>query len=130
MLADPEVEDWLPERVQLARKVRSLTQPELALKTGLAQSAISEIEAGRRKVSSAEARKLADGLDVPRAMFYEDRITLTLTLDGSEVRLTASVPDPLLNGSFQRLEERARLSSVRFSRVTSSGNQLKLVAVG
>ncbi|MBI4405745.1 MAG: helix-turn-helix transcriptional regulator [Deltaproteobacteria bacterium] len=47
------------ERLENARKVRQLTQEELASKSGLSQSTISRIESGEKLMSVTDARKLA-----------------------------------------------------------------------
>jgi transcriptional regulator with XRE-family HTH domain len=52
------------ERLSAARKFRQLSQGELALKTRLKQSAISQFETGRRSPSFHNLRRIADALEV------------------------------------------------------------------
>jgi transcriptional regulator with XRE-family HTH domain len=51
-------------RLSTARKIRRLSQDDLARKTRLKQSAISQFETGRRSPSFHNLRRLADALDV------------------------------------------------------------------
>ena len=51
-------------RLQKTRKLRELSQDELANKAGLASTAISHFESGKRKPSFDNLRKLADALEV------------------------------------------------------------------
>lgn len=53
-----------PALLKKAREIRELNQAELATRTGLQPSAISHFEAGTRKPSFANLRKLADALNV------------------------------------------------------------------
>lgn len=52
------------QRLSAARKFRRLSQGELARKTHLKQSAISQFETGRRAPSFHNFRRLADALEV------------------------------------------------------------------
>lgn len=52
------------QRLSAARKFRRLSQGELARKTRLKQSAISQFETGRRAPSFHNLRRLADALEV------------------------------------------------------------------
>jgi transcriptional regulator with XRE-family HTH domain len=52
------------QRLSTARKFRRLSQGELARKTRLKQSAISQFETGRRAPSFHNLRRLADALEV------------------------------------------------------------------
>ena len=47
------------------RDWRAVTQTDLALKTGLGQGYISDLESGRRKGTAAALKKIAAALDVP-----------------------------------------------------------------
>ena len=53
-----------PERLKKARELRSLTQADLARRAEFDPSAVSHFEAGSRKPSLDNLRKLADALDV------------------------------------------------------------------
>ena len=52
------------KRLQQTRKTRKLNQEELAVKAGLATTAVSHFESGTRKPSFDNLRKLADALEV------------------------------------------------------------------
>ena len=51
-------------RVRMARKHAGLSQAQVAKLLGLHRPAVSEIEAGRRRLSADEAARLAEALDV------------------------------------------------------------------
>ena len=53
-----------PERLKHARKLRGLSQVELANRSGLQSSAISHFETKARRPSFENLRRLADALDV------------------------------------------------------------------
>ena len=50
-------------KLREARESMGISQYELSVKSGIPRSAISEIESGRRNVSVAKLKKLADGLN-------------------------------------------------------------------
>jgi transcriptional regulator with XRE-family HTH domain len=50
----------IAERLRLAREAAGLTQGQVAAKLGLHRPAVSEIEAGRRRVSAEELIAMAD----------------------------------------------------------------------
>ncbi len=54
-----------PERLKHARDLRGLTQADLAERSQLQPSAISHFEAGTRKPSFENLRRLATALEVP-----------------------------------------------------------------
>jgi predicted transcriptional regulator len=54
-------------RLKALRKWRGLTQSEIAEKTGLTQSFLSDLESRRRTASRDTAEKIADALAVPLA---------------------------------------------------------------
>lgn len=51
-------------RLRTAREMRSLSQAELAAKTGLPPSSIAHFEGGKRKPSFDNLRKLSEALEV------------------------------------------------------------------
>lgn len=51
-------------RLRAAREMRSLSQAELAAKTGLPPSSIAHFEGGKRKPSFDNLRKLSEALEV------------------------------------------------------------------
>lgn len=52
------------ERVRQLRKQKKFSQEELAQRTGLHRTYISDIERGNRNVSLENIKKIADALDV------------------------------------------------------------------
>lgn len=64
MAKKAETGNSFPERLVKARKMRGLSQEELAEKSGLKAAAVSHFETGARKPSFDNLRKLADALDV------------------------------------------------------------------
>jgi len=56
--------ELLPNRLRAARKLRDLEQAALAAKAGLPPTSISHFEAGARKPSFDNLRRLAQALDV------------------------------------------------------------------
>ena len=58
-----------------ARKLRNMTQKELAEKTGIDQSDISKIETGNANPALSTLKRLADGLDmVLRIEFVQKKL--------------------------------------------------------
>lgn len=104
-------------RLRLARLDRGVSQNEIGRQLGLHGTQVSLMERGMRDPSLTELDRLAQILGRPVAWL----------LATDDPFGESSVSDPLLNGPFQGLEESAKISSVRFSRVTSSGHELKLV---
>lgn len=62
--ADQAATAGLPKRLQLARKVRGLSQCQVAIKACLQPAAVSHFETGGRTPSFANLRSLADALGV------------------------------------------------------------------
>ena len=63
-LEDPVPSDVFPQRLRIARDMRGLDQSALAEKSGLPPSSISHFEAGSRKPSFENLRRLANALEV------------------------------------------------------------------
>jgi len=57
-------QDVFPERLKSARDMRKLTQAELGTKANLPSTSIAHFEAGSRKPSFFNLRKLAETLEV------------------------------------------------------------------
>ena len=55
----------LPERVHNLRKIKNLTQGELAKTSGVSQAYLSQIETGEANPTVATLQRIADALDVP-----------------------------------------------------------------
>lgn len=64
MTANPQAHSELGQRLRQAREQAGLSQGQVARKLGLHRPAVSEIEAGRRKVSAEEISRLAELYDV------------------------------------------------------------------
>lgn len=61
---NPIPSDAFPQRLRIAREMRELDQSGLAEKSGLPPSSISHFEAGSRKPSFENLRRLANALNV------------------------------------------------------------------
>jgi transcriptional regulator with XRE-family HTH domain len=66
-------------RLRAARREAGLSQAEVSDKTGIGRVAISEIESGRRKVSSLELANLARVLAREPAFFLSDQASVRPT---------------------------------------------------
>ncbi len=78
------------EEVRRRRKELGLTGAQLAERAGLAPSAVSQIETGRRTPSSASVLKIAEGLGVGVGELYPKvQPRLPLETDGVSVGLDA-----------------------------------------
>lgn len=64
MTAPKKPSELFADRLQKARELRELSQSSLAAKAGLPASSISHFEAGSRKPSFENLRRLARALDV------------------------------------------------------------------
>lgn len=60
MTADDVQKDRLASRLRTAREMAGLSQGQVAKILGLHRPSVSEMEAGRRKVSAAEITRLAE----------------------------------------------------------------------
>ena len=61
----------LPERLKYFRQERrGFSQAELAVKSGVSQSTIAQIEKGRKDPSISTLRKIAEALDVHMAVLF------------------------------------------------------------
>lgn len=65
-------------KLQALRTGAGLTQQELAARVGCAQSEISRIERGERRVSVERLRQLAVALEIPAARLLEDGLARAL----------------------------------------------------
>ena len=86
-------------RLRIAREMAGLSQAQVAKMLSLHRPSISEMEAGRRKVSSEELAKLSDIYDVSISW-------LTETEDNSEderVKLAARELSKLKTNDFERV---------------------------
>ena len=60
------------QRVRDLRKHTGLSQEKFALKIGMDRTYFSSVEAGKRKISLINIKKIADGLDVPVHILFEN----------------------------------------------------------
>ena len=60
----PEARTLIGERVREARRLAGLSQAQLAQLLGLHRPSVSELEAGHRRVSAEELKRLSELLDV------------------------------------------------------------------
>ena len=76
------------ERLRMAREMAGLTQAQAAKLLGLHHPSISEIEAGRRKVSAEELAKLSElyGVNIDWIVNSEDQSN---TIDRARLELAA-----------------------------------------
>jgi transcriptional regulator with XRE-family HTH domain len=70
--SDPE-RDYLAQRLKEAREYLGLSQEYVSQQTGIPRPAISEAEAGRRKVESLELKRLAGLYGRPLIYFLSDQ---------------------------------------------------------
>lgn len=61
------------DSIAAARRLRGITQTELAKRTGIAQGAISRIESGKANPSVKTLTRLADGLNMNIALDFIPR---------------------------------------------------------
>jgi len=72
------------QEVRRRREVLGLTGAQLAERAGLAPSAVSQIETGRRTPSSASVLKLAEGLGVEVGELYPKKAQASLPLEAAQ----------------------------------------------
>lgn len=70
------------EQLIRARKMRRLSQLQLAQRSGISQQAISKLESGKSSPSEYTIRQLAAALQVPMSALLEDEQIKTPTADG------------------------------------------------
>ncbi len=64
------------EKLRILRKRHGITQKQLSNQTGLAQSYVSELEAGRKNPGADLAVKIADFFGVPIDVLVRDELDL------------------------------------------------------
>lgn len=69
----------IARRLRMAREMAGLTQGQVARKLGLHRPAVSEIEAGRRKVSADELSSMAELYGISVTWLVEEESDSTLT---------------------------------------------------
>ena len=73
------------EEIRRRRKEKELTLAQLASKAGMAQSAVSQIETGKRTPSSESVIKLANALDIEVGDLYPKKAQAPLPLEQEDV---------------------------------------------
>ena len=87
------------ERLRLAREMAGLSQAQVAKMLSLHRPSVSEMEAGRRKVSSEELSKLSDIYDVSISWLVEKEDTP----ENERVKLAARELSKLKSKDFERV---------------------------
>lgn len=90
------------EQLVRARKLRHLSQQQLAMRSGVSQQAISKLESGKSCPSEYTIRQLAAALRVPMSALLEEEQIKTPTAEGDGLMLDIinriqRLPDPALD---------------------------------
>lgn len=90
------------EQLISTRKMRHLSQQQLAMRSGVSQQAISKLETGKSSPSEYTIRQLATALRVPMSMLLEEEQTKTPTAEGDGlmediINRIQQLPDPALD---------------------------------
>ena len=90
------------EQLVRARKMRHLSQQQLAMRSGVSQQAISKLETGKSSPSEYTIRQLAAALRVPMAALLEEEQIKTPTAEGDGLLMDIinriqQLPDPALD---------------------------------
>jgi transcriptional regulator with XRE-family HTH domain len=84
---------WLGIRIRQAREHRQMSQEDLAAAVAKDQRAISEYEAGKRKLAVTDLPRFATVLDVPLMFFFEEDASLH-DLDAALLNHFHQLPTP------------------------------------
>jgi transcriptional regulator with XRE-family HTH domain len=115
-MTPPKPSELFPTRLKAARDLRQMSQTELAEKTGLPATSISHFEAGSRKPSFDNLRRLAETLkvtadfllgrvDAPSALAGADKLYRhAQNLSAEDIELTENFMRMLENRSKSRKE--------------------------
>lgn len=82
--SDPE-RDYLAQKLKEAREYLGLSQEYVSQQTGIPRPAISEAEAGRRRVESLELKRLATLYGRPLSYFLPERGSSAASASGLEL---------------------------------------------
>lgn len=90
------------EQLVRARKLRRLSQQQLAIRSGISQQAISKLETGKSSPSEYTIRQLAAALRVPMSELLEEEQTKTPTAESDGLMMDIinriqQLPDPALD---------------------------------
>lgn len=111
----------LGERLREAREYVGLTQDEVAKRLGVPRSALSNIEAGQRKVDALELRTLARLYQRPTTWFTEEGEAATQPALPKEVAHLARAAASLSSRDREELARFADFLRAR-AKVKASGN--------
>jgi transcriptional regulator with XRE-family HTH domain len=75
-------------RIKEIRKLRQITQQELAEKLGITQSGVQKLESGRNDLTTKMMRKLADALEVEPWELLPKDMQPNISLEEQEVLRT------------------------------------------
>ena len=90
------------EQLVRIRKLRRLSQQQLAMRSGISQQAISKLESGKSCPSEYTIRQLAAALRVPMSALLEEEQIKKPTADDGElvtdiINRVRNLPDPALD---------------------------------
>lgn len=90
------------EQLIRLRKLRKLSQQQLAMRSGISQQAISKLESGKSSPAEFTIRQLAAALRVPMSALLEDGQTKKPTAEGDGlmddiINRIQRLPDPALD---------------------------------
>jgi len=108
MMKPLDEQQVLAKRFREAREYLGLSQEYVAQQTGVSRPAISEIEAGRRKVGSLELKRFSKLYGIP----------VEVLLGETEVEGVATAPDPIelkLRSMTKDLKQEDRAEILRFA---------------
>ena len=90
------------EQLIRIRKMRRQSQQQLAMRSGISQQAVSNLETGKSSPSEYTIRQLAAALRVPMSMLLEEEQQKTPTAEGDGlmediINRIQQLPDPALD---------------------------------
>ncbi|MUG67289.1 HTH-type transcriptional regulator sinR [Chlamydia abortus] len=85
------------EQIRRIRKLRGMTQEQLAEQSGLSFSYISDVERGTRNISLESLGKIISALGVKPAQLFEDIDEVTVHFEDDEIRYKINDLNALLS---------------------------------
>lgn len=70
--------DFVGRNIKMWRTARKLTQEELAVKSNMAQSTITQLESAKRGFSMESLKRVADALGMPVTAVFEENSSIKL----------------------------------------------------
>ena len=98
----PEPRDAIASRLRVARESAGLSQGQVARKLGMHRPTLTEIEAGRRRVTAEELAKLADIYGVDATWITSNRPS-DATPDDERILLAARALSRMKDADLERL---------------------------